>query len=438
MRNRQPAGPRRETTYSSRPSGLLARSPSERLEPTRPPARPRRHRDVGEPRRASPLVRFVNGLLTFVLVLMLLMGSAAYLFDAQVDAPGPLERAKTVIIAKGKGTHEIAEQLEREGIVTDRRLFIAEYLRARFAGQLTGTKQVQLRAGDYPVKQNASIRQVLELLSEGKTVSYRVMVPEGLTSHQIVERLKAEHSLSGDIDGVPAEGTLLPDTYVIEQGMPRQALIDRMQAEARKIFEKAWMQRRKDLPLKSMEEAVVLASIVEKETGRNDERERVAAVFINRMKQNMRLQSDPTILYGISGGKTNWGRPIQKQEITQKTAHNTYQIDGLPPTPICNPGRAAIEAVLNPSDTKELYFVADGTGGHHFAETLKDHNANVQKWRAIERDIRAKTAPAAAETPIPQAEPSAKTRAVVRTVPPGRTPPAEKKAQDATDPKQKR
>jgi cell division protein YceG involved in septum cleavage len=254
-------------------------------------------------------VRFVNGLLTFVLVLMLLMGSAAYLFDAQVDSPGPLERAKTVIIAKGKGTHEIAEQLEREGIVTDRRLFIAEYLRARFAGQLTGTKQVQLRAGDYAVKQNASIRQVLELLSEGKTVSYRVMVPEGLTSHQIVERLKAEHSLSGDIDGVPAEGTLLPDTYVIEQGMPRQALIDRMQAEARKIFEKAWMQRRKDLPLKSMEEAVVLASIVEKETGRNDERERVAAVFINRMKQNMRLQSDPTILYGISGGKTNWGRP---------------------------------------------------------------------------------------------------------------------------------
>lgn len=420
----------------SRPSGLLARSPAERLEPTRPPVRPRHRRDAGEPRRSRPFMRFLNGVLTFVLVLMLLLGSGAYMFDAQVDAPGPLSRPKTVVIPKGKGTHEIAEQLEREGVVSDRRLFIAEYLRARLAGQMAGAKLIQLRAGDYAVKQSASVRQVLELLSEGKTISYRVTIPEGLTSHQILERLKADHSLSGDTDGVPAEGTLLPDTYVVEQGMPRQALVDRMQAEARKLYEKAWAQRRKDLPLKSMEDAVVLASIVEKETGRNDERERVAAVFINRLKQNMRLQSDPTILYGISGGKTNWGRPIQKQEITQKTAHNTYQIDGLPPTPICNPGRAAIEAVLNPAETKELYFVADGSGGHHFAETLKDHNANVQKWRGIERDIRAKAT--AGETPIPASEPAAKTRAVVRTVPPAKAPSADKKAPEAAPEPKKR
>ena len=160
---------------------------------------------------------------------------------------------------------------------------------------------------------------------------------------------------------------------MVDRGAQRQAILDRMQAEARKAAEKAWAQRKKDLPFKSLEEAIVLASIVEKETGRADERERVAAVFVNRLKANMRLQSDPTILYGLGGGKTVWNRPIQKSEIFQKTAHNTYQIDGLPPTPICNPGRASIEAVLNPVDTKELFFVADGNGRHVFAETAKEH-----------------------------------------------------------------
>jgi len=278
------------------------------------------------------------------------------------------------------------------------------------------------------VKQNASIRQVIDLLSEGKTMSYRVTVPEGLTSHQIIERLKADANLSGELETVPPEGSLLPETFIVERGAPRQAIVDRMQAEARKVLEKAWAQRKKDLPLKSLEEALVLASIVEKETGRSDERDRVAAVFVNRLKLNMRLQSDPTILYGLSGGKSAWSRPIQKNEITQKTSHNTYQIDGLPPTPICNPGRAAIEASLNPRDTKELYFVADGSGGHVFAETLKEHNANVQKWRAAERDLKGKATPAAADTPTTAApaSPAAKTRAVVRTVPAAKAAPADK------------
>src|SRR5262249_10352294 len=163
------------------------------------------------------------------------------------------------------------------------------------------------------------------------------------------------------------------------------------------------------LPLKSWEEAIVLASIVEKETGRNAERERVAGVFINRLRQNMRLQSDPTILYGLAAGKVVWNRAIQKSELAQKTSHNTYQIDGLPPTPICNPGRAAIAAVLNFAETKELYFVADGTGGHVFAETLKDHNANVAKWRAHERghdkDAPKAEAPPAAAPPKGKAPP---------------------------------
>jgi UPF0755 protein len=433
MRNRQPADQRLDP-YVSRTGGTPARSPSERLEPTRPPARPRRRKDSREPRRASPFLRFLNGLLTFILVLMLLVGAAAYVFDSQIDAPGPLDRPKMVVVPKLEGTHEIAARLEREGIVTDRLLFIAGFRWIQLVGMVEGGKPVQLKAGDYAVKQSASVRQVIDLLSEGKTVSYRVTIPEGLTSQLIIERLKADANLSGEIEAVPPEGSLLPETFIIERGMPRQAVVDRMQAEARKVLEKAWAQRKKDLPLKSLEEAIVLASIVEKETGRSDERERVAAVFINRLKLNMRLQSDPTILYGQTGGKTVWSRPIQKNEIAQKTSHNTYQIDGLPPTPICNPGRAAIEAVLNPADTKALFFVADGTGGHVFSETLKDHNTNVQKWRAAEKDLKAKAAPPAADTPT-TAAPVGKTRAVVRTVPPTKAPPADKAAPEAASPK---
>jgi peptidoglycan lytic transglycosylase G len=406
MRNRQPAD-QRENTGFSRTGPPLARSPAERLEPTRPPTRPRRSRRARgerEPRRSSPLLRILSGILTSVLLLMLLAGGIAYLFDQQIDAPGPLERAKVVAIPKNEGAHEIAYRLERDGVVSDRRLFIAGYLWAKLAAWFEGGKPVQLRAGEYPVRQNASIRQVIELLSEGRTIALKVTVPEGLTSHQIVERLKADANLSGEIEAVPTEGSLLPETFMVERGMSRQSIIERMQAEAKKLADRAWAQRKKGLPLKSLEEAIVLASIVEKETGRGDERERVAAVFINRLKSNMRLQSDPTILYGLGGGKTVWSRPIQKHEIVQKTTYNTYQIDGLPPTPICNPGRAAIEAVLNPADTNDLYFVADGAGRHVFAETLKEHNANVLKWRAFEKD-KAKAAAPVEETPTTAAPP---------------------------------
>ena len=427
MRNRQPADQQMDPVYG-RTLRTLTGSPAERLEPTRPPARPRRHRLDREQRRASPLLRVLSGLFTFALLLMLLVGGLSYLFDSQIDAPGPLARAKVVAIPKSEGAHEIATRLEREGIVSDRRMFVAGYLWIKFAAWLEGGKSVQLKAGEYGMKQNASIRQVIDVLSEGRTISYRVTVPEGLTSYQIVEKLKADPNLSGEIAAVPPEGSLLPETFMVDRGMPRQTILDRMQAEARKAAEKAWAHRKRDLPLKSLEEAIVLASIVEKETGRADERERVAAVFVNRLKANMRLQSDPTILYGLSGGKTVWSRPIQKTEIAQKTAHNTYQIDGLPPTPICNPGRASIEAVLNPANTKELFFVADGTGRHVFAETAKEHIANVQKWRAAERDMRTKAAaPLAAEdTPTtaapPPAEPAKKPKTpVARTPAPKKT-----------------
>jgi UPF0755 protein len=392
MRNRQPAD-RHADPRTARTRGSLARSPAERLEPTRPTARVNRKVRLDEERKPRPLLTFMNGLLTVVLFGMLMLGALAYYFDAQMDAPGPLERPKVIVIPKLEGSLEIAARLEREGVVSDRRLFTAGYRWLQLLAWLEGDKALQLKAGDYEVRPNASVRELVDLICEGKTVTYKVTIPEGLTSQQIVDRLQADPNLTGDIEATPAEGSLLPETFVTQRGAARQSVLDSMAAESRKLMERVWAQRKKDLPVKSWEEAVTLASIVEKETGRNDERDRVAAVFINRLRQNMRLQSDPTILYGLFGGKVVWGRPIQRPEISQKTAHNTYQIDGLPPTPICNPGRHSIEAVLQPRQSRELYFVADGSGGHAFAETLKDHNANVQKWRLVEKDLKAKTTP---------------------------------------------
>ena len=414
MRNRHPAA-RHADPNTTRTRGSLARSPAERLEPTRPPARVNRRPRVEAERVPRPLLAFMNGVLTVALVGMVLIGALAYYFDGQMDAPGPLERAKVVVIPKLEGSLEIAARLEREGVVSDRRLFTAGYRWLQFLAWLEGDRTLQLKAGDYELRPKASVRELVELLAEGKTVTYKVTVPEGLTSQQIVDRLMADGNLTGDITATPPEGVLLPETFVTQRGAQRQAVLEAMQAQAHKLMDRLWTQRKKDLPVKSWQEAVILASIVEKETGRNDERDRVAAVFLNRLRQNMRLQSDPTILYGLFGGKVAWGRPIQKTDIGQKTSHNTYQIDGLPPTPICNPGRRSIEAVLQPRETKELYFVADGNGGHVFAETLKDHNANVQKWRLVEKDLKAKAAPEpAAEEATAKMRPALKQRAAAR------------------------
>jgi UPF0755 protein len=420
MRNRHPAD-RHADPRTSRTRGSLARSPAERLEPTRPPTRAHRKLRVEEERRPRPLLAFMNGLLTVALIGMLLLGLLAYYFDGQMDAPGPLDRPKVVVIPKLEGSLEIAARLEREGIVSDRRLFTAGYRWLQLLAWLEGSKSLQLKAGDYEVRQHASVRDLVDLLAEGKTVTYKITIPEGLTSQQIVDRLNGDANLTGDIAATPPEGSLLPETFVIQRGASRQGVLDSMQAEARKLMERLWAQRKKDLPVKSWEDAVTLASIVEKETGRHDERDRVAAVFLNRLRQNMRLQSDPTILYGLFGGKVVWGRPIQRSEISQKTAHNTYQIDGLPPTPICNPGRQSIEAVLRPRETRELYFVADGSGGHAFAETLKDHNANVQKWRLVEKDLKGKAAPEpAAEDASAKRGPAGKQRPLARVRPDGK------------------
>ncbi|MEC9368304.1 MAG: endolytic transglycosylase MltG [Pseudomonadota bacterium] len=331
----------------------------------------------------------MNALMTLLVIGLVGIGGLIYYAKSQFDTPGPLDHSTVIVIPKGEGVKEIAARLEEEGIIQDRRIFVASviYFKA----------QDKLKAGEYEIRKSASMRDVLDKLVQGKAVLYKVSIPEGLTSQQIVERLNAESGLEGEIAAVPAEGSLLPDTYKYARGMTKQELLERMAAEQRKFVARIWDGRAKGLPIKTPDEALVLASIVEKETSRADERARIAKVFINRLDKKMRLQSDPTIIYGIVGGQGSLGRPILRSEIEAKTAYNTYQIDGLPPTPIANPGRAAIEAVLNPAETKDIYFVADGTGGHAFSATLDEHRTKVAKWREIEKEMRAKAEAAKAE-----------------------------------------
>lgn len=379
---------RREPTL--RDPTLLPRSLAEALEPTRAPKAPRRIRSRGEPGRFSGLFGFLNGVLSFAFLMLALVAVLSLILRSNFDQPGPLGHTTVAVIPKGEGVYEIASRLEREGIVSDRRLFMAHYLAERMYSNYSDGKPTQLKAGEFEIRKQASLRQVLDTLSEGRAILYRITIPEGLTSAQIVERLKADPNLEGEIAQIPPEGTLLPDTFKFSRGMARQELIDRMRTEQQRLLATLWDKRQKNLPLESPAQAMTLASIVEKETGRADERGRVAGVFVNRLRSRMRLQSDPTIVYGIIGGQGSLGRPITRADIDTKTPYNTYQIDGLPPGPICNPGRSAIEATLDPAKTTDLYFVADGTGGHAFSASLKDHNSAVQTWRRLEREAKAK------------------------------------------------
>jgi UPF0755 protein len=243
-----------------------------------------------------------------------------------------------------------------------------------------------MRAGEFLFKAGTSIDAAVDTLVQGKAILHSVTIPEGWTSEQVVARLNENEILTGEVGEMPREGTLLPDTYKFERGTSRQQIVNAMQAAQKRALNEIWARRAPDLPIKTPQELVILASIVEKETGRADERTRVAGVFINRLQKRMRLQSDPTIVYGLVGGKGTLGRGILRSEIERPTPYNTYAIEGLPPGPIANPGRASLEAVANPSRTRDLYFVADGTGGHAFAENLDQHNRNVTRWRQIERN----------------------------------------------------
>jgi UPF0755 protein len=352
---------------------VAPKSPSEALKPVAPPAPPPKAR---RRRRSSPFIAMMSGLFTAVLIIGGLAGAGIAMVGGQSRAPGPLASDRVLIIPKDSGLTEIADLLQREGMI--------EHPWAFRISALVSGNWTKLKAGEYLFKARASQADILDIIADGKVVEHSITVPEGLTSEQIVARLRENDLLTGDIIQVPREGSILPDTYRIPRGFSRQAIIDRMARDQRAVLARVWERKPADLPIKTPQELVVLASIVEKETGRADERPRVAGVFINRLNRKMKLQSDPTIVYGIVGGKGTLGRSIQRSEITQATPYNTYVIDGLPPGPIANPGRAAMEAVVNHSRTKDLYFVADGSGGHAFAETLDQHNRNVGRWRQIE------------------------------------------------------
>ncbi len=295
---------------------------------------------------------------------------------------GGLQQQVAVIIPEGASLSRIAELLTEEGVIRYPRAFTM-ILRLR-------EKITSLQAGEYIFDEGVTPKQVYEKLASGKTLVRQVTIPEGFATAQVLEIINSSYGLLGEIPADIKEGTLLPETYHYHYGDTKAELIERMQNAMSATIEELWQTKQENLPFSTLQEAITLASIVEKETAIDAERTRVASVFINRLRKNMRLQSDPTVIYAVTQGKYVLDRPISIKDLQVPSEYNTYLIFGLPPGPIANPGRASIAAVLNPMQTKDFYFVADGTGGHAFAKTLKEHNANVKKWRKIERALKAK------------------------------------------------
>jgi len=386
---------------SERPP-ISPRSPRAALEPEQVPPPPKRSE-----RARNPFVIVGNAVITIVLISMIGIGGAYVYGKQMLEAPGPLREDKIVNIPARAGKGDIAEALQKEGVIdVNRWVFIG--------GVFALKASSDLKPGEYEFRKNASLRDVIGTIVEGKVVQHAVTVPEGLTSEQIVTRLSDNEIFTGSVKEMPREGTLLPETYKFPRGTTREQVIQRMQQSQKRVLAEIWERRNQDIPVKTPEQLVTLASIVEKETGKADERSRVAAVFVNRLRQKMKLQSDPTIIYGLVGGKGTLGRPIKRSEIMQPSPYNTYVVDGLPPGPIANPGRASLEATANPARTRDLFFVADGTGGHSFTETYDQHQKNVAKLRTMEKAIQNDAveppddpAPAAAAAPATDTNPTA-------------------------------
>lgn len=369
--------------------------------------------------------------MTLAVVVAICVAGLVQLGFSRWSAPGPLTGATFFEVPRGASMAQVADGLAEAGIVSSASLF-------RVGADYDG-RGAELKFGTYEIPPGASMPEVLGIVTAGGAsvlpytvthlirqvgpevrvvervpgqaeavevatyvpgepvpeafaallerevpITWRVSVAPGLTSWEVVEGLKAVEFLSGEEVPLPPEGALAPDTYDVAQGSARGDLVGRMREAQERVLAEAWAGRAPGLPVETPEEALILASIVEKETGVPDERRRVAGVFANRLEQGMRLQTDPTVVYGITEGRGPLGRGLRRSELDAATAYNTYRIDGLPPTPIANPGAEAIRAALDPLETEELFFVADGTGGHAFAETLAEHNENVAAWRAIE------------------------------------------------------
>jgi UPF0755 protein len=322
---------------------------------------------------AGSFLTFIVGLALLTAAAVLVGGWFAW---REASREGPLKADAVVLFEPGASVASMAEELAEVGAVRYPELFIAV---VRVKG-----RSGALKAGEFKIPAGASILEIIDLIVEGKSILHYLTAPEGRTTNQILRLIAENETLVGALTLSPAEGELLPETYAFTRGRTRDELVKEMLDAQDKVLAELWDGRAMDLPFTTQEEAIILASIVEKETGVPEERPLIAAVFSNRLKKKMRLQSDPTIIYGLTGGEP-LGRGLRVSELEKRTPYNTYLVDGLPPTAIANPGRASIEAVLNPADSDALYFVADGTGGHVFAATLDEHNRNVAEWRRVER-----------------------------------------------------
>lgn len=306
-----------------------------------------------------------------------LAGGALYIVRAATK-PGPLTQEVIVYITPGTSTRDISNTLKNQKIIDSFELFtgVSYWLR----------QEGGLQAGEYTFAPGMSLFDVIRRIQKGEVYKRHITIPEGLTTYQIVALLNADPYLSGPIEGMPAEGTLLPETYQYTRGMSRRSVMNRMEQAMRDQIQTLWSNRPSTFPLKSAHDAVVLASVVEKETGVASERSRVAGVFFNRLRLGMKLQSDPTVIYAITKGNGPLGRALTRADLQNTDSpYNTYLYAGLPPGPIANPGRDSLMAVFAPVVSDDLYFVADGTGGHAFAKTLDGHNQNVARWRAIKK-----------------------------------------------------
>ncbi len=356
-------------------------SASRALEPGEAAPPPKRSRHA-----RNRFVVFFNFLVSTLVLATLLVLAALYFGNTRFQEDGPLDARRTILIKEGTSLSTISSQLQARGIINNDLVF---RLGVRFY-----RAQSNMLAGEYAFRPAMSMYGVMATLRSGKGVIHKVSFPEGLTSYQIMKRIEKNTVLVGPMpDFIPDEGSLMPDTYPFQRGLSRKELIDEMIRAQKSFLEKVWQRRVPGLPISTPEEMVILASIVEKETGKADERPHVASVFINRLNKGVKLQSDPTIIYGIFGGEGKpKGRPIYRSDLRKETAYNTYIIKALPPGPISNPGRASLEAVSNPSETSDMFFVADGTGGHVFAVTLAEHNANVSRWRVVEKRLKKEAA----------------------------------------------
>ncbi len=325
-------------------------------------------------------MRLGNIFLTLLFVGAIAAVVAGRWFILETKAPGPLAAEKLVYIAPGMSVKSITAKLLDSGVIRNDLVFLAD---ARWQN-----RQEELKAGEYQFLPGISISDIITLLQSGKTYQHKITIPEGLMAVEIIALLKNEPVLTGDVAPLPPEGSLLPETYKFSYGDTRQDIITRMEKSMQEELAALWEKRAAGLPFKTSAEAVVLASVVEKETALPNERPRVAGVFINRLNKNIPLQSDPTVIYAFTQGKEKLARALTYQDLKTTSPYNTYVVTGLPPAPIANPGRASLAAVLNPEKNDYIYFVADGTGGHAFAKTLQEHNNNVARWRALEKQAK--------------------------------------------------